>query len=164
MRRMTAPTRKSRRPITLQHRNLPLLLLRAREQVISHFRPILNANGITEQQWRVMRVLLEAPALELEPRQIGDMCRITSPSLAGVLARMDQLGLVVRRRVENDQRRVHVSLTSKARTLAARMVPQIELTYRYIEGAIGTEFSRRFEQMLDQLLAALEPIAEPFGA
>ena len=70
----------------LHHRNLPLLLLQARERVISHFRPILNANGVTEQQWRIVRVLYEKPSLE--PREIVELCRISSPSMAGVLARM----------------------------------------------------------------------------
>ena len=52
----------------LHHRNLPLLLLQARERVLSHFRPLLNANGVTEQQWRIVRVLYEVPSLE--PREI----------------------------------------------------------------------------------------------
>ncbi|HET7757218.1 MAG TPA: homoprotocatechuate degradation operon regulator HpaR [Steroidobacteraceae bacterium] len=139
----------------LHHRNLPLLLLQARERVISHFRPILNANGVTEQQWRIVRVLYEEPALE--PREIVELCRISSPSMAGVLARMQQLGLVTRRRVDRDQRRVHVSLTPRARALAARMAPQIDATYRRIERQIGAEFSARFQQALDRLLATLEP-------
>jgi homoprotocatechuate degradation regulator HpaR len=137
----------------LHHRNLPLLLLQARERVIAQFRPILNANRITEQQWRIVRVLFEAPSLE--PRKIGSLCRISSPSLAGVLARMEELGLVARRRLERDQRRVHVSLTPRSRALAARMAPQINATYRRIEQLLGREFSVRFEQMLDELLQAL---------
>ena len=69
----------------IRHRNLPLLLLQAREHVIARFRPILNAHGITEQQWRIVRLLLEADALE--PREIGELCTLSSPSLAGVLDR-----------------------------------------------------------------------------
>ena len=157
----TAPARRgtgrfymSPKTARLHHRNLPLLLLQAREHVISHFRPILNANGFTEQQWRIVRVLLEARSLE--PRQIGELCRISSPSLAGVLARMEELGFVVRRRLPHDKRRVRVSLTPRSRTLAARMAPQIEATYRRIEERLGSEFSERFQGMLDQLLATLE--------
>ena len=145
----------SPKPIRLRHRNLPLLLLQARERVIAYFRPLLNANGITEQQWRIVRVLLDVPALE--PREISELCRISSPSLAGVLARMQELGFVVRRRVAHDQRRVHVSVTPRARALAARMAPQIDATYRRIEAQLGEEFSVRFRQMLDELLAALTP-------
>lgn len=142
-------------PAKLRHRSLPLLLLQARERLMEHFRPILNAHGITEQQWRIVRVLLEARALE--PREIGALCRISSPSLAGVLARMQELGLVARRRLEHDQRRVRVSLTPRARLLAARMAPQIDATYRRIETRIGAEFGARLQRMLDELLATLEP-------
>jgi len=137
----------------LHHRNLPLLLLQARERVLAHFRPILNAHGITEQQWRIVRVLYEHPALE--PRQIVELCRISSPSMAGVLARMEELGLVARVRLQHDQRRVRVSLTARARVLAARMAPLIDATYRRIELEIGAHFSARLQQALDQLLATL---------
>ena len=37
--------RMGRKTTRLRHRNLPLLLLQAREHVISHFRPILNAHA-----------------------------------------------------------------------------------------------------------------------
>jgi homoprotocatechuate degradation regulator HpaR len=143
----------------LQHRNLPLLLLQARERVLSHFRPLLNANGVTEQQWRIVRVLYEVPALE--PREIVELCRISSPSMAGVLARMEELGLVVRRRLPHDQRRVRVSLTPRARAMAARMAPQIDATYRRIEQTIGTDFSAHLQLSLDQLLGMLEAHASP---
>jgi homoprotocatechuate degradation regulator HpaR len=143
----------------LRHRNLPLLLLQARERVISHFRPILNANGVTEQQWRIVRVLYEVPSLE--PREIVELCRISSPSMAGVLARMEELGLVARRRLPHDQRRVRVSLTTRARAMAARMAPQIDATYRRLERTIGVEFSVRLQQTLDQLLATLAAHAPP---
>ena len=141
------------RATRLHHRNLPLLLLQARERVISHFRPILNANGVTEQQWRIVRVLYEQPSLE--PREIVELCRISSPSMAGVLARMEELGLVVRRRLQHDQRRVQVSLTPRARAMAGRMAPQIDATYRRIERQIGAEFGARLQRALDRLLTTL---------
>lgn len=139
---------------TLRHRNLPLLLLQAREGVLAHFRPLLNAHGVTEQQWRIVRALLAEGALE--PRQIGTLCRISSPSLAGVLARMDELGLVTRERAAQDQRRVRVSLTRKSRDLAAAMAPEVEAVYARIEGHIGAEFVQRFYATLDELIGLLE--------
>jgi len=147
------------RATRLHHRNLPLLLLQARERVLSHFRPILNANGVTEQQWRIVRALYEQSSLE--PREIVELCRISSPSMAGVLARMEELGLVARRRLPHDQRRVHVSLTPRARAMAGRMAPQIDATYRCIERKIGAEFSKRFQHALDELLATLQEYEPP---
>jgi homoprotocatechuate degradation regulator HpaR len=131
------------------HRNLPLLLLQAREGVMARFRPILNAHGVTEQQWRILRALIEQGPME--PRQIGLICRISSPSLAGVLARMDDLGLVQRERVAEDQRRVMVALTMRSRTLAAAMAPEIEAAYAVIEAHVGADFIDRFYAVLDEI-------------
>lgn len=144
-----------------KHRNLPLLLLQARESVLGRFRPILNANRVTEQQWRIMRVLIEAESLE--PRQIGDLCRISSPSLAGVLARMQQLGFVARKRIDQDRRRMRVELTARGRALVLRMLPQVDATYERIERTAGREFCERLYRALDQLIGALEvePAAAP---
>lgn len=140
-----------------RHRNLPLLL-QAREGVIAHFRPILNAHGVTEQQWRIVRPLLEGGPLE--PRQIGTRCRISSPSLAGVLARMDEMGLVRRERLALDQRRVRVSLTPRSRALAAAMAPQIEAVYTAMEAHLGGEFIARLYATLDELIAALGDVPD----
>jgi homoprotocatechuate degradation regulator HpaR len=151
-------------PGKLRHRNLPLLLLQAREQVIARFRPILNAHGITEQQWRIVRALIDTGPLE--PREIGELCRISSPSLAGVLSRMEELGYIRRKRLDHDQRRLRVSLTPRSRALATRMAPRIEATYRQIETMIGADFSTSFYRALDELIGALtvrEPIAPEDG-
>jgi homoprotocatechuate degradation regulator HpaR len=155
------PASRSRRTPVLR-RNLPLLLLQAREGVLAHFRPLLNAHGVTEQQWRVLRALL-AEDEALEPRQIGALCTISSPSLAGVLARMDELGLVQRERTPHDQRRVLVSLTRKSRDLVAAMAPRVEAVYARIEAHIGADFVQRFYATLDELIGLLQEMPEEDG-
>jgi homoprotocatechuate degradation regulator HpaR len=137
----------------IERRNLPLLLLRSRELVLEQFRPILNAHGITEQQWRVVRVLIDAGPLE--PREIGELCRFSSPSLTGMLARMEELGLVRRERFKHDQRRVRVSLALRGRSLAARVAPEIDKTYRRLEGVLGSDFCEQLYAQLDQLILNL---------
>lgn len=139
-------------------RNLPLLLLQARESVMGKFRPILNAHGVTEQQWRIVRALHEHGPLE--PRQIGEICTILSASLTGVLARMDDLGLVTRTRLDHDQRRLLVALTPKSRGLVTRMAPQIEAIYARLEERLGAEFAERLYAQLDRTIELLqEPLA-----
>ena len=156
----TQPRAVAPSALPLAHRNLPLLLLQARESVIANFRPILNAHGLTEQQWRILRALADAGPLE--PRQIVERCRISSPSLAGVLARMDALGLVQRRRMAGDARRVQVALTAKSQALVAAMAPLIEATDAAIEQRIGADFIASFYATLDELIGLLgQPGAPP---
>jgi homoprotocatechuate degradation regulator HpaR len=150
-------------PTPIPHRNLPLLLLRAREDVIARFRPILHAHGVTEQQWRILRALAESAPHALEPRQICELCTISSPSLAGVLARMDELGLVERRRADADQRRVLVKLTAKSRALARRMAPLVEREYQALEAAIGRTLVQDAYLLLDRLSIQLRASARDDG-
>jgi len=146
----------------LKHRNLPLLLLRAREGVMSQFRGILNQHGLTEQQWRILRALLENSAME--PRQICEVCQLLSPSVAGVLARMEELGLVKRERMANDQRRVLVSVTPKSRALARRMAPLIEAKYAELEARLGPQLMAETYDVLDRVLARLGAASQDTGA
>ena len=106
----------------LRHRNLPHLLLRAREALMAHFRPLLGEFGLTEQQWRIVREVVEQGPLE--PRQLCEACSISSPSIVGVLLRMEQTGLITRERMAHDQRRVLVSLTPKSRQIAQQLIPR----------------------------------------
>ena len=144
-----------------KHRNLPMLLLQAREAVLSRFRPLLKANGLSEQQWRILRALVDDGPME--PRQIVQRCGISSPSLAGVLARMDEMGWVRRERFENDARRIMVSPAPKSRALVKRLAPQVESLYREIETLAGREFTHSMYQALDRLIACLGPGEEAGG-
>ncbi|MEO8507012.1 MAG: homoprotocatechuate degradation operon regulator HpaR [Betaproteobacteria bacterium] len=143
----------------LPRRNLPLLLLQTREDVIARFRPILHAHGVTEQQWRVLRALAEDAPQPLEPRQLGAACTISSPSLTGVLARMDELDLVAQRRDGTDARRVRVTLTARGRALVRRIAPRIEREYQALEVAIGADVLRDAYALLDRLRGELRAAA-----
>ena len=134
------------------HRNLPLLLLKTREGLMAHFRPILNEHGITEQQWRVMRVLDECG--DLEPHELCRACCILSPSMAGILKRMEELDLVQKIRLK-DQRRLIVKPTAVALELIQTISQQTEKYYAQIEQQIGTTNLNGLYRMLDDILSRL---------
>ena len=135
----------------IRHRNLPLLLAQAREAVISNFRPLLNQLGVTEQQWRIIRVLVECG--ELEPWQISEQCQILKPSLTGVLGRMEEMGLIARCKHGSDQRRQVVALTDQARQLVADAAPLVEKQYKALEKALGKALVDDLYRVLDAVLA-----------
>jgi len=129
-------------------------LLRAREKMMERFRPLLTANGLTEQQWRVIRALNENGPME--PRQISDICTISSPSMAGVLARMEAMELITKERFADDQRRILVSLTKKSIGLVRVISKDLEARYRELERTVGPEVVERVYSAIDDLLAGLE--------
>lgn len=138
----------------ITHRNLPQQLLKARDALMSHFRPVLNHFGVTEQQWRILRALDEHG--QLEPRELCELCQILSPSMAGVLARMEEIGLVRRERVAADARRVMVSLAPQGDRLFDEIAPLIERQYRLMEKAWGKRVVDDLSQALEGFVAAQE--------
>ncbi|EDV0150242.1 homoprotocatechuate degradation operon regulator HpaR, partial [Salmonella enterica subsp. enterica] len=46
------------------HESLLIALLQAREVVLGYFRPTLKAHQLTEQQWRIIRILAKTPSLD----------------------------------------------------------------------------------------------------
>lgn len=122
--------------------------------MMERFRPLLSAHGLTEQQWRIMRALHERGPLE--PRQLSDICTISSPSMAGVLARMEATDLVTKERFAEDQRRVLVSLTAKSLKLVEELSGEVEARYTELEAQVGREAVERVYRAVDALLAGLE--------
>jgi len=136
---------------SFKHRNLALLLLQVRECVMGNFRRILTHHGLTEQQWRVIRAISDHHA-PMEQWQICETCQILSPSLAGVLVRMEDMELVERSRVDTDQRRIVVALTARSRALIKQIAPLIEQQYSHLEAGIGAEVVGNLYQALDHFL------------
>jgi DNA-binding MarR family transcriptional regulator len=77
--------------------------------------------------------------------------------MEGILARMQDLGLVDRQRMEQDQRRVQVSLTEQGQSLVDQLTPLSEETYRELEAELGRDFIAKLYSQLDRLLDVLGP-------
>jgi homoprotocatechuate degradation regulator HpaR len=142
-------------PTTFAHRNLPRLLLQAREAVMVHARPGLREHGLSDQQWRVLRVLGEHG--EVETGRVAREAFILGPSLTGVLSRMERGGLIKRARDPQDQRRSVVEATAKGRQLVSKLSLSIEAHYAWMEKSLGKEKLGRLYELLDELIALEEP-------
>lgn len=121
---------------------------------MQRFRPTLNEQGITEQQWRILRALLQEDGLE--PRQLCGRCLISSPSITGVLARMEEAGLIERERMGHDKRRLKVTLTPRARAIGEHMTVMVEQQYAELEALVGVQALQQVYEVLDTLLQRLD--------
>ena len=134
--------------------SLTMALLQAREAAMLFFRPSLNRHGLTEQQWRIIRVLRRYG--ELESHQLAELVCILKPSMTGVLQRMERDGLVQRRKPRHDQRRVYVSLSPAGQACFNDMVDEVEDDYRRLENKFGKEKVQALLALLDEL-SAMQP-------
>jgi homoprotocatechuate degradation regulator HpaR len=134
-------------------RSLPMQLMLAREAVMQRFRPHLNARGLTDQQWRIIRALNEADDVEI--LDLGKRCCLHAASLSRILPKLQAEGLISRRDHRNDQRRVVVTLTAKGRRLFEALAPQSEAIYAALAREIGPARMEQIYRFLDDVIGAL---------
>lgn len=126
--------------------SLPLQLLRARDVAMEYFRPILAENAITEQQWRVMRILDTKG--EIDFTTLSKESFILSPSLTGIISRLEKLGYVEKKKSIYDGRKFDISLTCEAQKLVERLRPNIEMQYTSVRARIGED---KYTQLVNLL-------------
>ena len=68
-------------------RSLPIALMRARESVMAPIRDMLSETGLSEQQWRVLRVLAEQG--EMDSHSLAERACLLFPSLTRMAAKVD---------------------------------------------------------------------------
>lgn len=129
--------------------SLTLTLLQAREAAMGFFRPLLNEHGLTEQQWRIIRILWQRG--EMESHQLAKQACILKPSMTGVLSRMERDGYVQRWKTPKDQRRVYVSLTDRGRACFESMATGMETNYQRIQEQFGEEKLKTLIALLEEL-------------
>tara|TARA_Y100000588_G_scaffold213793_1_gene227730 strand:+ start:1598 stop:2047 length:450 start_codon:yes stop_codon:yes gene_type:complete len=130
-------------------RSLPMMLYRTLDCVLPAFRQIYQEFGITEQQWRVLRVLWENDSKSL--LALAEATLISSPSLVGVVDRLARNGLVERRRSKTDRRVVHILVTRSGKELEHAVQPRIDEIYKLLEASVTPSLWHAMFEGLDQI-------------
>ena len=135
-------------------RSLPMQLMRARELVMRHFRPHLHDHDLTDQQWRIIRALMEADVIEIG--DLSERCCIHPASLSRILPKLETAGLVSRRSNADDKRRVMVAIAPQGRRLFSSMSPDSDASYAAIARKLGAKRLQETYRVLDELIAVLD--------
>ena len=126
-------------------------LLRAREAVMSKFRPMLLRHDVTEQQWRVIRVLGEQSPLDAT--EVAERASILAPSLTRIIKALEDRGFISKGKFADDGRRVQLAIAPAGAALIKDVSPERLAIYQDLEQKYGTE---QLEQLLDMLEALIE--------
>lgn len=133
-------------------RSLPIALLRARERVMGPIRNLLASAEITEQQWRVLRVLQEGGPME--PTRIAEDACLLLPSLTRILQKLEEKGLIRRARDDRDRRKQVVQIAPAGEEIIqANLEASVEIA-EDLRNRMGPD---RYDTLLD-LLNALEQV------
>lgn len=131
-------------------RSLPIALLRAREAVMEQFRGMLLVHGLTEQQWRVIRILEERGSIDAS--EMSERAFILAPSLTRIIRALEERGLITKRKDAVDGRKIILTITTAGRQIIEEVAPESGLIYEAIVRRFG-------QKKLNQLLDLLEELA-----
>lgn len=151
----TSTSTASATSVRLRHfsRSLPMMLLRAREAVMRHFRTSLRRFNITEQQWRVLRALSDGA--ETEVADLADATYLLGPSLSRILRDLEKRDLVKRRLDPADGRRNLLRISSCGTDLIDKVSPQSEVIYGEITERFGVQKLATLQELLRDLEIAM---------
>ncbi len=139
-------------------RSLPMALLRAREAVMRHFRPSLNAHILTEQQWRVLRALDGFEGIDVTG--LADRTFLLAPSLTRILRDLEARHLIRRRADPRDRRAAVIALSAAGRRVLAEVGAESEAIYAELESRLGKLRIESLMAMLKEVEAELGPAVD----
>lgn len=133
-------------------------LLAAREAVMAPIRPMLRDAGVTEQQWRVLRVLNDAG--ELDPTRLSQLALLHAPSVTRILRELLERGLVTRQTDTADARRSLVTITGEGHVLVEHTARHTKQMIRRYEALFGATRISALRGELAALTKAIEGCVE----
>lgn len=130
-------------------RSLPIALLRAREAVMSHFRPMLAQHDVSEQQWRVLRLLHEAGMLDAS--DVAERAFILAPSLTRMIRSLEERSFITKHKDRGDGRRVLLKIAPAGEAIIHEVLPDSRRIYEALEKRFGAERLDGLVDLLDEL-------------
>lgn len=137
------------------NRSLTIALLRARETLMMEFRPILARHGFTEQQWRVLRILVEEKSLDATT--LSERTCILAPSLTRIIRNLEGRGFLLKETSETDARKLVLKPTKQALEISKKVSPETNKVFAEIEKRFGAENNEKLLDMLQDLCNSSKP-------
>ena len=127
-----------------------MALLSAREAIMEYFRPHLKNFNLTEQQWRVLRILTAVD--EISTTDLADATVILGPSLTRILRDLENRKLIKRWTSPEDGRRSMVMISKTGSELVGKVGVAEELIYNEISRAFGRENLSELHKLLGEFI------------
>jgi DNA-binding MarR family transcriptional regulator len=140
---------KKKRPFDLPEQEAMLNILRTADQLQIRFARLFRRFGLTPQQYNVLRILRgegrALPILEIASRMITVV-----PGITGLIDRLENAGLVERKRCDHDRRVIYVDISQKAVEILAEIDEPLEKLHRQTLGHMTAEELSGLSRLLEK--------------
>ncbi|MGV8906062.1 MAG: MarR family winged helix-turn-helix transcriptional regulator [Acetobacterium sp.] len=90
-----------------------------------HFNIVLKQWNLTSSQFEVIMYLLGHQTMEVNQKQIEDDFKLKSPTVSGIVKRLEEKGFIERHTDQLDRRINHIELTEKSKALEPCLIEEI---------------------------------------
>lgn len=144
------------RPFTSPAQEALLGLLRTADMAKRRFVALFDPEGVTFQQYNVLRILRGAGAEGLPTLEIGDRMIERTPGVTRIVDRLETKGWVARERCTQDRRRVWCRITRKGLDLLARLDEPVKMADQQLFAGFGDDEMASFIRIMDELRRRLD--------
>ena len=130
---------------------LAYLLARASHLISSEFHAVVEANGLSLMEWRVMASLSGKTALTVG--ELTDIVLAKQPTVTKLVGRMKEAGWVTRVDAPHDKRQSLVRLTAAGRSKVKPLLARARRHEAQVTGDIGAADADQLKQVLERLIA-----------
>ena len=110
----------------------------------------LAEHAVSFGHWSFLRILWEHDGLT--QRELSNAAGVMEPTTHSALNAMEQLGLIQRRRLEGDQRNLHIFLTAAGKKLKTKLVPHaIAVNDLAVKGISAADISATRRVLVDMI-------------
>lgn len=146
---------KKRQPFSSVEQEAALNILKTGDMLQNRLGRLFRDTGLTTSQYNVLRILVgegaPLPSLEIASRLIQAV-----PAITGLIDRLEERELVVRKRCSEDRRVVYVAVTEAGRDLVAQIAEPLSQLHRDLLSHLSRED-------LESLINLLERARAPWG-
>lgn len=136
--------------------SIAFVVLSAKEAVIAPIRAKLRDHDITEQQWRVLRIIHDRG--ETDATAIAEAGLLHAPSVTRILRELAQRGFILRQMDEEDRRRTIVTLSADGAAQIAQLSGHVAGLMQDYAQRFGPDRLDRLMEELRTLCAAIKGV------
>jgi len=133
--------------------SLPMVLNRALDSVMPLYRELFARYGLTEQQWRILRVVWTRD--KVNSVELSQKTLLATASLVGIIDRLEKKDLVSRSRSTDDRRTIYITATSNSRKLESEVTPQVAAIQAKERSVLSTKEWAVMEKTLEKIANSL---------
>jgi DNA-binding MarR family transcriptional regulator len=127
---------KQNRPFRTSSHEAYVALLRTADDAKRHMGQLLEASGVTLQQYNVLRILRGAAEEGLPTLSVAERMIERTPGVTRLIDRMERKGWVTRQRCTRDRRRVWCRVTDTGLSLLESLEQPVEETNNVLAEAL----------------------------